>query len=333
MTDNKILTLKHGKSGATCQIHAFGATVISYKTGDGQEHLFLSKDAKLDGSKAIRGGIPVVFPIFGPPPASSHANKSTMPQHGYARLNEWTLVTSHQGASDGDDIAATATYTLDLKNVTAGSRGEHNPWSVEQAALDGTDCLLTYDVRLTEKDLTTTLLIRNTGTVPFDFQALLHTYLLVHGSCAQDNSKTFVKGLGGYAITDKVSGDSGHVQSYDDPVVVPANGTTELDQVFIHPDHHPTIHANIAVGPTKQHIRLEAAGQVNDTVTPVSAVVWNPSATKAQGMSDFGNDEYRDMICVEPGLLGHQPLLQPGQEARLSQTLIALDHHVGDVVA
>lgn len=35
-----------------------------------------SKDAILDGSKAIRGGIPVVFPIFGTD------EKIKLPQHG-----------------------------------------------------------------------------------------------------------------------------------------------------------------------------------------------------------------------------------------------------------
>ena len=55
---------------------------------------------------------------------------------------------------------------------------------------------------------------------------------------------------------------------------------------------------------------------------PVSAVVWNPGPAKAAKMSDFADDEYKTMICVEPGLIGHQPLLAPGAQARLSQSLI-----------
>lgn len=39
----------------------YGATVISYKI-KGHENLFLSQAAKLDGSKPVRGGIPLVFP-------------------------------------------------------------------------------------------------------------------------------------------------------------------------------------------------------------------------------------------------------------------------------
>lgn len=44
-------------------VNLFGATVTSWKLGSGEEQLFLSDKAHLDGSKAIRGGIPIVFPV------------------------------------------------------------------------------------------------------------------------------------------------------------------------------------------------------------------------------------------------------------------------------
>ena len=72
----------------------FGATITSWKASDrGQlgspaERLFLSSKAALDGSKAVRGGIPVVFPCFGPP---EHPDHSKLPQHGFARNEIWTF--------------------------------------------------------------------------------------------------------------------------------------------------------------------------------------------------------------------------------------------------
>ena len=71
-----LTTITHTASGATAQIHAVGATVISFKGANGRENLFCSSKAVMDGSKAIRGGIPICFPIFGPP-----TGDSTMPQH------------------------------------------------------------------------------------------------------------------------------------------------------------------------------------------------------------------------------------------------------------
>lgn len=49
-------------TGESVQVLLHGATVISWKSG-GQENLFLSEKAILDGSKPVRGGIPVVFPV------------------------------------------------------------------------------------------------------------------------------------------------------------------------------------------------------------------------------------------------------------------------------
>ena len=74
-TKDDLTTITHTASGASAKIHAFGATVISFVTS-GREHLFVSQKAVYDGSKAIRGGVPICFPIFGPP-----KGESTMPQH------------------------------------------------------------------------------------------------------------------------------------------------------------------------------------------------------------------------------------------------------------
>jgi glucose-6-phosphate 1-epimerase len=42
----------------------FGATVTSWKSHGGKtENLWLSEKADLTGNKAVRGGIPVVFPV------------------------------------------------------------------------------------------------------------------------------------------------------------------------------------------------------------------------------------------------------------------------------
>lgn len=50
-------------TGQSVTVHLYGATVTSWKLANGAEQLFVSSNAILDGSKAIRGGIPVVFPV------------------------------------------------------------------------------------------------------------------------------------------------------------------------------------------------------------------------------------------------------------------------------
>lgn len=44
------------------------------------------------------------------------------------------------------------------------------------------------------------------------------------------------------------------------------------------------------------------------------AVVWNPWVAKAKGMADFGDDEYKEMVCVEPAIAASGPvILAPGE--------------------
>ena len=71
----------------------YGATVISWKSPsvaspDVKERFFVSAKAALDGSKPVRGGIPVVFPAFGAPIHPDHAKLS---QHGFARSEVWSF--------------------------------------------------------------------------------------------------------------------------------------------------------------------------------------------------------------------------------------------------
>ena len=51
-------------SGCAATVYLHGGHVASW-TVAGQEMLFMSKSAVYNGSKALRGGIPVCFPQFG----------------------------------------------------------------------------------------------------------------------------------------------------------------------------------------------------------------------------------------------------------------------------
>lgn len=141
----EIIHLKNGNSSA--EIYTFGATVTSWKHND-KEKLFLSSLAKLDGSKAIRGGIPVVFPNFGP--------WKLGPQHGFARISKWSV------DQKGDDYV--------ILNLT-DSDETRKMWDFKFQ--------LRYTVRLTDNTLYTILTVKNCDSKQFDFTALLHTYFKV----------------------------------------------------------------------------------------------------------------------------------------------------------
>lgn len=297
-TGNGITTITHTKTGSKARIHEFGATVLEFTTAKGREVLFVSRDAKLDGSKAVRGGIPLVFPIFGPP----KDGKSTMPQHGFARNNSWTL----DEVTDTES-SASAKYSLDFKTVQDG-KGSDNEWA------KGThDVKLCLKVEITGTEMTTTMTIQNTGSTPFPFQSLFHTYYSVDNHAALENDKCFVKGLEGYSAYDQLSKTTKVLDA--SPIVVRG----ELDS--IHTPQGDKTEANLEIGVgSSDTVKLTCQGEVDGTVVPVSVVVWNPHEAKAASMGDFGNDQYNDMICVEPGLL-RGDTLQPGKQATMTQTI------------
>ena len=55
-----------------------------------------------------------------------------------------------------------------------------------------------------------------------------------------------------------------------------------------------------------------------------TSVVWNPWHEKAVAMSDFGDDEYPYMLCVEAGRVVTPQSLAAGQRFHCSQVLTAL---------
>ena len=50
-------------TGESVDVLLYGATIISWKDAKGEEKLWLSEAAKVDGTKAVRGGVPLVFPV------------------------------------------------------------------------------------------------------------------------------------------------------------------------------------------------------------------------------------------------------------------------------
>jgi len=65
--------------GDSVEVLLYGATVYSWKN-KGKENLWLSESAKLDGSKAVRGGIPVVFPVRSHPSSLSTSSCTKLTQ-------------------------------------------------------------------------------------------------------------------------------------------------------------------------------------------------------------------------------------------------------------
>lgn len=138
--------------GAQATVALFGAHLLSWKTADGVERLFVSSQTPLDGSKAIRGGVPVIFPQFNV--------RGPGLRHGFARVSTWRL------ADSGDDNGS-AFVELVL---------DHTDLAPEHAQAWPHQFALTLRFTLHGNALEADFKVRNTGAAPFPFGVALHTY-------------------------------------------------------------------------------------------------------------------------------------------------------------
>jgi glucose-6-phosphate 1-epimerase len=203
-------------------------------------------------------------------------------------------------------------FELNLSQVTE-ARGQGD-WSLADGK---NDCKLQFLVKVEPAKLTTSLTVVNTGTSTFSFQALLHTYYLVQNRSALDPHSCYIKGLEGYTVNDKIT--SGKYVHGSDAVII----QSLTDRVYGPPSaiRSGEVCVELGLGPGHR-LHLTARSEVNNRTVPTSCVVWNPHVEKAKEMADFGDDQYVDMICVEPGMLDtEQNTLQPNQSATLMQVL------------
>lgn len=141
--------------GAEATVTPYGAHLVSWKGADGRERLFCSAQSALDGSAAIRGGVPVIFPQF--------STRGSGMRHGFARVSRWRLEDS--GVQDGAAFALFALADADLAPQLAAA------WPHRFT--------LALRVAVRANELTMSLEVRNTGAEAFAFAAALHTYHLV----------------------------------------------------------------------------------------------------------------------------------------------------------
>jgi glucose-6-phosphate 1-epimerase len=160
-----------------------GADVTSFQP-HGQEHvLFLSRHAVYAPGKAIRGGIPICWPWFGP-----HPTDPTKPDHGFARTRPWSVLDT-TAMPDG-----ATRVRLGLTDDAATRALWPHAFALE----------LTVTVGAT---LEVTLVARNTGHEPFVCGGALHSYFRVG-----DATAITIQGLEETAYVDKVDGGRLKVQ-------------------------------------------------------------------------------------------------------------------------
>lgn len=183
---------------AEAAISTYGGQVLSYRpSSESRDLLFVSEAAYYEEKKAIKGGIPICWPWFGPDPEGKGR-----PAHGFVRNRQWGVL----GTETLDDGKTRLLLGVDSD--------------------EGTRKIWPYDFELRIQidigsSLEVTLLTVNNSDRPFVVSQALHAYFQL-----SDITRGRVFGLDGATFIDKVDGDREKVQ--DGPVVIAG----EVDRIY-----------------------------------------------------------------------------------------------------
>jgi len=193
-TDKGLKLINVDNQAAGLQLSLYGGHVLSFVPKiDNRERLWLSPAAVMDGSKAIRGGIPVCWPWF-----AAH-QQPNLPAHGYLRTQPWNIVRID------DELNCTELVLQPTRCAGDGFKGD-------------ADVSLVICV---SEQLSISLISQNTGSSAFEFRAALHSYFKV-----SDISQVQIQGLSGQYI-DKVQ------QNSLLPTPTPYNIIAETDRIHL----------------------------------------------------------------------------------------------------
>jgi len=147
---------------------------------------------------------------------------------------------------------------------------------------DVTRKLWPYDFHLTHRitvgaELKLELITRNTGSETFRIEEALHTYFHV-----ADIEKTSVSGLDGVLFLDNVRNNIEQTQQGELVMTGPT------DNAYMNTHSSATV-----IDPVLK--RKLITEKTNSTTT----IAWNPWQQAAASMSDLGDEEWREMVCVE----------------------------------
>jgi len=158
-----------------------------------------------------------------------------------------------------------------------------------------------YIVTVTDRLALELLITNRSADQPFSFETCLHSYFAVG-----DIDQVAVTGLKGVSYFDKVDHFAPKTESADAIRI-----GSEVDRIYFNtPGPVEILDPSLS-----RRIRVEKSGSA-------STVVWNPWSTKAQQIPDFGNEEYRQMLCVESGNVANNKVtLPPGRTASLKVML------------
>jgi glucose-6-phosphate 1-epimerase len=212
---------------ASGRVFLHGAHVATWQPAGHRPVLFMSTESHFTPGKAIRGGIPMIFPWFG-----ARAGNPQTPQHGFGRTTIWELE-SLDRASDGVSIA------LQLSDSDRTRANWPHAFHARFRVAFGARLGLALE-------------IENRSTMAMTFEEAFHSYFAV-----SDVRNVSVTGLAQTEFIDKVDGATRKRLGTE-----PLTFSGETDRVFLN-----TRTATVLHDPgMKRQIGIEKTGSASTVV-------------------------------------------------------------------
>lgn len=243
-------------------LYLYGAHLTQWTPRGGSPVLYVSPNSWMETGKPIRGGVPVLFPWFGPRWNAAEydaAHSTTSPMHGYGRTMVWQLDRVHLDPTG--EVEVTMSLPMDQTATTYGFAGLHS--------------VLEFRIG---KELHMTLSATNRGTEAVAFEEGFHTYFAIG-----DIHAVRVLGLRGSTYIDKRDNATRKVQRETELAF-----TRDVDQLHVH-----TSEPLVVVDPGNHRaIHIRKTGSQ-------STVVWNPWTVLTPNFADLAPDSWEHFACVE----------------------------------
>ncbi|MCY1421587.1 putative glucose-6-phosphate 1-epimerase [compost metagenome] len=259
-----------------------GAQVLSYQPHGEEPVIWLSGQAGYQKGTAVRGGVPVCWPWFG----DLRRNPAEVQRmhEGGPICPAHGLVRERDWELLGIDSEGPA-VRLDFALNTSSEPLPGWPHAAE----------LKLSILLDER-LQLTLSTRNTDDVPLALSQALHSYFAV-----SDIREVEVEGLDGCR----------YIETLEDWQLRKQQGNIafggETDRIYLETPKRMAIVDRA----WKRRIQLEVENSA-------SAVVWNPWIDKARRLSQFAEDAWQGMLCIETArVMNDCVVLKPGEEQQM----------------
>jgi len=263
-----------------------GAQVLSYRQGEAAPIIWLSEEAAFQAGQAVRGGVPVCWPWFG--------DLARNPQSVQDTYQGSQPAPAHGLVRNIDWVMARSDTNDDSVTLVFASNRELPGWP---HAVD-----LSLNISLDSKGLHLSLTSHNRGDTTIALSQALHSYFAI-----SDIHQVTVEGLDGRPYIETLE-DWQQRQQQGDLIF-----GGETDRIYLDLPSR----LSLRDPGLKRQILLETRGSR-------SAILWNPWIAKAQRLSQFADDAWQRMLCIETANVMDDVIqLEPSASHTLSVSISA----------